>query len=100
MSNLKRLVESERESIVESYENGKLFDYLSERVLEVKRDEETNELEYLVFTIGGPAVHLDMGVERRGCICGYSGFEKKAYATIPYDKWENIELEILEIFEN
>lgn len=96
---LKKNVVEIRDDLVESYENGTLIDYLSERVLEVKRNELNNELEYLLFTMGGPHIELDMGVERNGVICGYES-SNRAYASIPrFTIWEKMKLEIVEIFE-
>lgn len=95
---LEKDVREIRDDLVENYENGTLLDYLNDRVLEVKKNGINNELEYLVFTIGGPYIELDMGVQRPGVVCGYD-FSKKAFAPIPrYDIWEDIELEILNMF--
>lgn len=90
-----------KSDIVDKFNRGTLIDYLSENVLEIKRDSETNEIEYLVFTMGGPHIELDMCVERVGVVCGYDGFggSKTKFSPIKWDLWKKIEEEILSNFE-
>ena len=91
---LQKLTQSEQRDITQASRKGILLDLISERALEIKRDDD-GTIEKIVFTIGGPNVWLDFK--------DHPGFVKAAYAYeeaksgIPWADWDNIqsELEVL-----
>lgn len=88
---LQNLAESEQREITEASKNGVLIDLISERALEIVRDD-NNAIEKIVFSIGGPNVWIDFK--------DHPGFVKAAYAYeeaksgIPWKEWDNIQLEL------
>lgn len=100
MNNILKInVDAVKNDLVENFQNGTLIDYVSNEVLEVKKDTEGN-LEYLVFSLGGPQIQLDMGVEDSGCVYGYMGLSKEYKKPIPLSDniWFDMKSELEEIF--
>jgi hypothetical protein len=91
---LQKLAQTEQKDITQASRDGNLYEYISDRALEIKRDEE-GTIEKIIFSIGGPNVWLDFKEE--------PGFMKvaldydEAKSGIPWEDWDNIqdELEVL-----
>ncbi len=92
-----QILENIKNELIESFENGTLYEYLCDSVLEVRKLKNTNRIESLVFGLGGPNIILNMH-DRNGVMCGYWA-SKEEFVPIPYLVWEDMEIEIIEMFE-
>lgn len=90
---LKNMVIDEKNDLINNYKNGNLYEYLMDRLIEIKKNND-GDINFLIFTMGGPHIELDMGVERAGIVCGYWDGQK-AFSSIPIEIWYEIENEIV-----
>lgn len=92
---MKAVLNEMRDDLIENYKNGTLYEYIFEMALSIEKRK--NKISHILFTYGGPNILLDITGEHRGCICGYWG-STKVFSQIPWSIWEDIELEILDMF--
>lgn len=93
---MKTILNEIRDELVENFNNGTLYEYLCEYVLEIKK--ENNELSKLVFGIGGPSIWLEVNGDYTGCVCG-SWASKEDRSIIPFLLWLKMKEEIIDLFE-
>ncbi len=85
------LAQSEQKDITQASRNGRIIDYISDRAMEIQRDE-NGTIEKIIFSIGGPNIWLDFKE--------HPGFIKVAYdyseakSGIPWAEWDNIQAEL------
>lgn len=97
LKELKIFATDERDYIVNSFKNGTLFDYLSDRVLDIDFDND-GDPEYLYFTLGSPTVYLTLGSNKGIVFAEQMGHIERS--TISWFIWLEIEILILDFFEN
>jgi len=87
-----------KNELIEAYKKGNLYEYLSDNVLSVIRDED-NDIEKIAFTIGGPFVYLDFAM-RSGQII-YTTMDEPIVAktAISWSVWSDIKDEIINIYD-
>lgn len=84
---LEKLAQTEQKDITQASRDGNLNEYISDRALEIQRDED-GTIEKIIFSIGGPNVWLDFK--------DYPGFIVAALmydqgkSGIPWADWDNI----------
>lgn len=85
-----------RDELIDNYNNGTLYEYLSEHILEIRK--ENNGVEKLVFGIGGPSIWLEVTGDYTGCVCG-SWASKEDRSVISFLLWLEMKKEIIELLE-
>ncbi|HEO99107.1 MAG TPA: hypothetical protein ENO02_07415 [Epsilonproteobacteria bacterium] len=92
--NLQKLAQLEQRDITQASRNGNIYEYISERAMEIQRDEDGG-IEKIVFSIGGPNVWLDFK-EHPGFIIAALMYEQGKSA-IPWADWDDIQSELEEL---
>ena len=93
---LQKLAQSEQRDITLASREGRFLDYISERAMEIQRDED-GSIEKIIFSIGGPNIWLDFK-ENPGFVVAAYAYEIKK-SGIPWADWDNIQLELEDIDE-
>lgn len=79
-------------NLIEAFEKGELDEYIEESALSIHRDED-NDISHIVFSIGGPYVHLNLYGGRAGCIVA-EDLEHIIHTAIPWEIWFGIKDEL------
>ncbi len=80
----KNLTLTEKDSLIEAFEQGKIDSYIYKRDAVIHRDDD-NDITHIVFTNGGPIVYLDFD-EQPGLIIT-KDLDTKAHSAIPWAIW-------------
>ncbi len=94
ITELKELAMSEQRDFTQAYRNGKVYDYLDDRAMDIQRDD-NGEIKKIIFTIGGPNVWLDFD-EYPGAIV-VALYIEQATSYIPTEDWKGIQIELEEL---
>ena len=82
--------------LIKAFEKGELEECVNEKVLSIQRDED-NDISHIIFTKGGPYVHLDLYGVRAGCVVA-EDLEHIVHTAIPWKIWFGIKDELEEIY--
>lgn len=88
---LQKLAFSHQEEISHAQKEGKTYEYIGERALDIERDS-GGKIMKIYFTLGGPTVWLDFYCHPGYVITASSGCEN-GVSGLPYDVWEAIKAE-------
>ncbi len=98
MSDLRSNCKYIAEELEQAWQNGELFDYLNDKVLDITfivSPPKTLRAVELAVTLGGPSIYIDT---REHGIVGFWGSEK-AYYGIDYDLCNEIEQAFAEMYD-
>lgn len=91
---LQKVAQTEQRDITLASREGRFWDYISERAMEIQRDDD-GAIEKIIFSIGGPNVWLDFK-EHPGFVIAALAYEE-GKSGIPWADWDNIQFELEEI---
>lgn len=91
---LQKLAQAEQRDMTQASRDGRTYEYILERAIEIKRDED-GSIEKIMFSIGGPNVWLDF-IEHPGFIVAALMYEQ-GKSGIPWADWDNIRFELEEL---
>lgn len=78
--------------LIKAYKKGELCEYIEENAINIEKDED-GDIFRIVFTIGGPYVHLDLYGGRFGCVVA-EDLENIAQSAIPMSIWDEMRSEL------
>jgi hypothetical protein len=94
---LKELSISTCRELIKAYEKGELREHINERALSIQKDED-GDISHIIFTQGGPYVHLDLYGNRFGCVVA-EDLENITHSAIPMSIWSEMKSELEDYYE-
>lgn len=85
------------QGLIEAYKNDELREYISEEALEIRKDGD-GDISQIVFSLGGPYVHLDLYGGRFGCVVA-EDLEHITQSAIPMSIWADMRDELEGYYE-
>lgn len=92
---LQILAQEEQKDFTQAYREGKLYELISNRAIDIERDSGGKVMK-IYFTLGGPTVWLDFYCHPGYIITAANGCENGA-SGIPYADWDGIQAELEEL---
>jgi hypothetical protein len=94
---LKKLSILTCQELIKAYEKGELIKYVRKEALSIQKDED-GHISHIVFTQGGPYVHLDLAGDNFSCVVS-EGLEYLSKSAIPMNIWSEMKSELEGYYE-
>lgn len=85
------------QELIKAYKKDVLVEYANENALSIEKDED-GDVSHIVFTKGGPYVHLDFYGGRFGCVVA-EDLENISQSSIPMSIWSEMRSELEDYYE-